>query len=264
MDGELMIVVEMFVLGILVGLISSILGLGGGIVIVPALTVYFALSQHEAIATSLFTIVFVTLINTWRFHRQQLVDWKTVMQIVIYSSAASFLSGILASLIQEDILLSIFILFLVYMSVSTFRLKHRHQKSTAENCLKWPDALKIGGISGIIAGVTGIGGGGITTPMLLSSGCMSSERVVPNSNAIMIFTTSFSSIAFMITPNTAGKVAQIGYVHADLAFLIFISAMPAALAGTHLQKFVPITWRKNLLASFLLIICIRLLIKLLN
>jgi uncharacterized membrane protein YfcA len=260
----MMLVAGILGLGIAVGLMSSMLGLGGGIVIVPALTIYFGFSQHEAIATSLFTIIFVALVNSWRFQRQKLIDWKIVRQIMIYSSITSFLAGQSAVFIKENILIFIFIVFLLYMSISTFRLKPVVPKTTASNCLKWPAALKIGALSGAIAGVTGIGGGGITTPMLMAGGCVKGERAAPISNAIMIFTTLFSSFAYMLAPVAHTRLAQIGHVHVDTALVIFLSAFPAAFIGSNLQKYLPFSWRKNLLGIFLLIISLRLILKLLN
>ncbi|MCK5916273.1 MAG: sulfite exporter TauE/SafE family protein, partial [Deltaproteobacteria bacterium] len=59
-----------FTVGLAVGLLSTVFGLGGGVLMVPALTALAGFSQIEAMATSLGTIVLVSSWNSWRYHRQ--------------------------------------------------------------------------------------------------------------------------------------------------------------------------------------------------
>lgn len=256
-------ILNILLVGVLVGLMSSVLGLGGGIIIVPALSIYFGFTHQEAIATSLFTIVLVSIMNTIRFQRQKMVDWGITMQIILFSSLFSFIAGITAIYLPEKLLVIVFILYLLYMSVKTYLLRTPHHHTATHGKLKAWTALKIGSISGFIAGVTGIGGGGITTPMLLANGRVPSERIVPISNAVMIFTTLFSSFAFALSKVQNPVAGQIGRIHTIFAAVIFLSALPTALLGTKLQKYIPLKLRKNLLAAFLFVLCIRLTLNLL-
>ena len=56
-----------FFTGIVVGIVSTIFGIGGGIIMVPLLSLLFSISHIESIATSLATIVLVTIFNTINF-----------------------------------------------------------------------------------------------------------------------------------------------------------------------------------------------------
>ena len=88
--------------GIIAGFISSVYGLGGGIVIVPALHVYLQFTQHEAVATSLFSIGLITLVNTIRFHTQKSLHWKVVLQLSILGLISAFIAGKLAFYFYAD------------------------------------------------------------------------------------------------------------------------------------------------------------------
>jgi uncharacterized membrane protein YfcA len=57
------------VLGVAAGVVSGLLGVGGGILFVPALTLFLELSQVKAEATSLLAIVPVAIVGAWRQHR---------------------------------------------------------------------------------------------------------------------------------------------------------------------------------------------------
>jgi uncharacterized protein len=62
-------VIEAVVIGALAGLLAGLLGVGGGILFVPALTVFLGLSQVDAEATSLLAIMPMALVGAWRQHR---------------------------------------------------------------------------------------------------------------------------------------------------------------------------------------------------
>ncbi len=256
-------IIVAIVTGLMVGLMSSTLGLGGGIVIVPALSVYLGFSLQEAVATSLFTILLVVIINVLRFQMQKLIEWPVAGLIAIFAAISSFLAGRIAVYLSQIILLSFFILFLVYLTVKTFMPTQVHANKQSVRS-KWYEAAKVGLLSGFISGLTGVGGGSITTPLLLNGGRISSGKVVPISNSIMLFTSLFASFAYMSVkhPNAAGW--QIGYIHLDLAGLLFLSAMPTAYFGAKVQKYLSLSMRKKLLGAFLIIIALRMLFRLLQ
>lgn len=249
--------------GVLVGLMSSTLGLGGGIIIVPALTLYFGFYQQEAIATSLMTIVLVTILNVTRFQIQNQIEWKVVLSIALFSSVASATAGIIAVFLPEKILMVIFVLFIFSLAYKTFNIRSVINPGRPTGP-KFGTSAKIGVISGTISGVTGIGGGGITTPLILTNNLADNTKVVPISNAIMLFTTSFGTLAFAFMHHEQASAWQLGFVHIDTALLIFAGAFPAAYLGSYFQHRLSLKLRKSLLGGMLIIIGLRLLIKVLG
>lgn len=65
------------ILGIAAGLLSGLVGIGGGIVIVPFLVMFFGLNQHTAQGTTLAMLAFpVSLVGAYTYYQKGMVDWK--------------------------------------------------------------------------------------------------------------------------------------------------------------------------------------------
>jgi uncharacterized protein len=81
-------------LGLLAGVISGLIGIGGGVIIVPALIFWFGLSQHEAQGTTLAMLVPpVGLLAAWTYYRQGYVNF----QVAAFLCVGFFLGGLLGA-----------------------------------------------------------------------------------------------------------------------------------------------------------------------
>jgi uncharacterized membrane protein YfcA len=224
---------------------------------VPILSLILPYSHLEAIATSLATIVMVAAFNTYNFQKKQVIIWKIVPWIALASSFFAFISARLSTFLPERLLIAVFILFLLWVAMRTFLIKdqkvHNHIK---ENSKMLP--LGIGSLSGIISGMTGIGGGGITTPLMLISGLVRNIQAAPTSNAIMIFTTLFASLSFAITESNLNTRFTMGYIHFDTALLLFFGSALFSRVGVRINQDFSLFWRKSILGALLLFICMRL------
>jgi uncharacterized membrane protein YfcA len=228
-----------FLTGIAVGFISTLFGLGGGIIMVPVLSLILPFSHIEAVATSLTTIIFVAGFNTFNFHRKR---------VSLY--------------LPENLLVLIFLLFLMWVAIRTFLVKdqpHEHKKETGKLI-----PLGIGGLSGTISGFTGIGGGGITTPLMIVSGLVNNVQAAPTSNAIMIFTALFGSISFAVSKSNIFHPYMLGYIHLDSALLLFMGSALISRLGVKLNQHLPLKWRSTILGLILVLICVRLIFLLIN
>jgi uncharacterized membrane protein YfcA len=247
--------------GMSVGLVSTIFGIGGGIIMVPLLSLIFPYSHIEAIATSLTTIVFVAAFNTYNFSKKEVIVWRIVPWIAVTSSTFAFVSARLSTILPETVLIIIFLLFLLYVAVRTFLIRKEKEYDVGQ---RFPHALPlgIGTISGLISGVTGIGGGGITTPMMLVTGLVKNVQAAPISNAIMIFTAFFASLSFALSNTVHSSQFTLGYIHFDTALLLFLGSALISRFGVSINLKVPLFWRKTVLGLLLSFICIRLMIML--
>lgn len=249
--------------GISVGLVSTIFGIGGGIIMVPLLTLILPFSHLEAIATSLATIVLVAGFNTFNFSKQNVIVWKIVPWIAVPSSFFAFISARLSTVLPEKFLVIIFLLFLFYFTIRTFLISkaEEHSVSVSHSRLL---PFGIGTISGLISGVTGIGGGGITTPMMLVTGLVKNVQTAPTSNAIMIFTAFFASLSFAFYSINLHQPNTIGYIHLDTAILLFLGSALVSRIGVSLNHKIPLFWRKTFLGVLLLFICVRLILLMIH
>jgi uncharacterized membrane protein YfcA len=249
-----------FIVGLAVGLLSTVVGMGGGILMVPALTALAELPQIEAMATSLGTIALIAIWNTWRYHRQNLVRWNIVLWVALGSGICASIAGFIAPNLPEKVLVGLLILVLLILAWKTFRIGSVKVKENTDKTKKHIIALAIGSLGGVIAGFTGIGGGGITTSLMLLTGITKNRTTVPTSNAIMIFTTSAGAITYAL--HGACDWPQLGLIHADYSLLLATGAIISSFIGIRLNQTIPLKVRKTVLGCILLFIALRLLFQL--
>ena len=99
--------IYIFLTGIAVGLVSTLFGIGGGIIMVYSKKPL----SDPAFATSLATIIFVAAFNTYNFSRKKVVVWSVVPWIALASSLSAFLSARLSIILPEKILIILFLLY---------------------------------------------------------------------------------------------------------------------------------------------------------
>ena len=108
--------------GLVVGVLTGLVGVGGGFLIVPALVLLGGLSMHRAVATSLVIIALKSYSGFWKYldvlHDQNLeLDWPTIGLVTALGIAGSFAGKQLASRIQQERLRHIFGVFLIVMGI---------------------------------------------------------------------------------------------------------------------------------------------------
>ena len=108
------------IIGIFAGILSGFVGVGGGVIIVPALVFFLGLSQHNAQGTSLFVlsmpVVILALINYWKSGN---VEWKYGLVIAATFLIGGFIGSKLSLKLSPGLVKLIFGVFLAYVS---FRL----------------------------------------------------------------------------------------------------------------------------------------------
>lgn len=256
-------VVEMLVIGVVVGLISNVLGLGGGVVMVPAFVTFVdAMDINTAKGTSLLIIAFVAGVNAWRMGVGAVrPPAKLVSSLVITSMIGGFAAGYATGLMPEDIVTWILIFFILLVAVRTFFLQP--PVVTDDDVVHRPGvALGIGLFSGVVGGGTGTGGGAILVPLALMAGLTTNSRVVLLSNTVMAATAAASAVAHMLATQTTPYTDYVlGQVYFPLVPVVFAGAMAIGPAGRRINARLSLGWRKALLGGLLLIIVARLMYR---
>ncbi len=116
-----MTVVALIFIGLLAAAVGASLGVGGGIVYVPALVAFFSFSQHEAQGTSLAVIVPTMLIAAVIHGRAGRVDFKTAVALGIGGVLGGWLGARLALSLEGIVLRRLFALFLVLTAIRMLR-----------------------------------------------------------------------------------------------------------------------------------------------
>jgi len=157
--------------GALAGLLSGLLGLGGGLVIVPVLTYVLALQGfpaetvvHTAIGTSLAAITLTSLASTYAHHRQGRVNWT----LVSYLAPTLALGGLAGAAIAHLMPGSGLRLFVgLFELLVALRIAIRPRIAAARPVPTAAKARLAGAGIGSLSALVGIGGGTLTVPYLL-------------------------------------------------------------------------------------------------
>ena len=105
-------------LGLLVGALSGIVGIGGGIIIVPALVYLFHMSQHEAQGTSLGALLApIGALAFWEYYKAGNADIKVAIFIALGFLAGGYFGGLWAQRLPELALQRIFGTLLVLIGI---------------------------------------------------------------------------------------------------------------------------------------------------
>ena len=109
------------IIGLLGGVVAGLLGVGGGALFVPALTIGLGLSQLDAEATSLLAIIPVALVGAWRQHRHGNVDVRTGLTLGLLASGGAVAGAAGANVVSQRALEIGFGLLLLGVAASLAR-----------------------------------------------------------------------------------------------------------------------------------------------
>jgi uncharacterized membrane protein YfcA len=107
--------------GLLGGLIAGMLGLGGGIVFVPAMVLFLHISQHQAEGTSLLAIVPVSLVGAYSHYRHGDVRLKEGIQFGLLALGGAAAGVALANLLSARALKDAFAALILYVAYRLLR-----------------------------------------------------------------------------------------------------------------------------------------------
>ncbi len=121
------LVITLLLIGLAAGILSGLVGVGGGLIVVPALIFFMGYSQHQAQGTSLGLLLLpVGILAVINYYNKGHIDIKVVAVMSVAFVIGGWLGSKLALRLQEDTVKKIFAIFLFY---SAFKL------------LKWDKAI---------------------------------------------------------------------------------------------------------------------------
>ena len=252
--------------GAVAGLSAGLLGIGGGLIIVPILFFIFSSQavpaahvMHMALATSLATIVITSLSSARAHHKRGAVLWPLVFSLSPGIIIGAWLGAMLASSLASDILKPVFGVFELLVAIHLLiNYKPDTHSSSISTVTSTISGVVIGGVSSIV----GIGGGTLTVPFLLWHN-ISIRNAVASSAACGFPIAVAGTAAYIVSGwNTAGLPAySLGYVNLPAFAVIIITSIIAAPAGAALAHKLPETTLRLFFALCLLALAIRMLLS---
>lgn len=262
-----MIIIIFLITGAFVGLVSGLLGVGGGLTIVPVLYYTFTNLYHFngqvslkiSLATSL-SIVIPTLLSSIIAHyRSQNIIWKIVLIMSpSLSMGALFSSLILPDVLPEKIIKVFFALYCIIISLKMFfDIKNNNSKNKKPSK---KSLIVIGFVIGGVSSVLGIAGGSLSASYL-SHYDIPMKNVIASTTAIGLPIAVFGCLGFIISGlNHVTHLPLkwcLGYIYLPSVFFICLTSVIAAPIGVALNNRLSSLWLKKIFAAMLLLISLK-------
>jgi len=253
-------------LGVFSGLIAGLLGIGGGLIVVPMLLFLFPLiglpdgghMVHLAIGTSLATIVFSSLASVYTHNRHGGVQWPLFFKIAPGIVGGAVLGASIAHFLPGEILKKVFgvieILIALQMGLGKQPPAHRSLPGTVP--------LSFFGLSvGSIASIMGMGGGALTTPFFLWCN-VAARNAIATSAAIGLPASITGAAGYVITGwGEAGLPHwSLGYIYLPALISIVIPSLFFARIGANLTQKLPAKTLKRIFSIVLIVLGVNMLV----
>jgi uncharacterized membrane protein YfcA len=242
--------------GLIAGVLAGLLGVGGGVVIVPMLVFCFIkqgvqtdLIMHLALGTSLASIMFTSISSFMSHHRRGAVDWGIVQRIIPGILLGTFAGTFLASRLSTGFLKGFFCLFLY--AVATQMLLNKKPKGSRE-LPQSGGMFGVGSTIGVISALVGIGGGSLSVPFMIWCN-VPAHRAIGTSAAIGFPIAIAGAVGYIINNfHGVGLPAySLGYVYLPALVAIVCASVCTAPFGVKLAHALPVDKLKRIFAFFL-------------
>jgi len=256
------------VLGLVAGFIAGLLGVGGGLIIVPVLAFIFAAHHfpeqyvmHLALGTTLASIVFTSLSSVRAHHAHAAVNWKVWREISPGIVIGTLLGTVLAALLSAHFLKVFFVIFIFY--VATQMLLEIKPKPSRE-LPGWFGMFAVGNVIGVVSSLVGIGGGTLSVPFMTWCN-VKLHQAIGTSAAIGLPIAVAGAIGYIangLAAHDALPAHSLGFVYLPALAALVASSMLTAPLGARLAHRLPVKKLKKIFVFLLYALGLRMLYSL--
>jgi hypothetical protein len=232
----------LILLGFAAGILGSMIGLGGGIVMVPVLT-FLGFSPTAAASNSLFAALSNAVASTISYSRQKRVEFSLGLKLGLLTIPGTILGAVISTDVTPSIFKILFGLVLIASAVYIFLRKKFETKEKTISKQMMVFAVGASFFAGIISAFFGIGGGIIFVPLMVVGMGMAMKKAAPTSQLILLF----SSLSGVIVHSILG--------HPDFtqAGFLAIGSFVGGLVGARLSLDVKERYLQILVSTVILI-----------
>lgn len=246
--------IGIFIVGALAGIMSGLFGIGGGIVMVPALIAFFGMEMLNANATSLAAMLLpVGVLGVITYYKAGLINLKESLWIALGLFAGSFFGAELATRVDVSLLSKLYALFLLYVAIGYLNipaLLRNKKNGLPQNDISGERIVRafwvyiaVGLFAGVIAGMFGKGGGLVIVPILIKFFRYDAKAATA---------TSLAALQLPVGLPSVWVYAQQGYFNFVYAGLMALGIVGGVMVGSKLALNLPTAIFKKVYAVFLL------------
>ena len=274
-------------LGAVVGFFAGLLGIGGGLIVVPALTLLFTLQDfppdrvtHLALGTTLATIIFTAMVSLYTHHRHGAINWQAFRYMTPGIITGTLGGALWVGVLSGVILRIIFVCFLLYTATSMlFRLRSKLRakakrrehngpvahSSTTRTLPGIPGLVAAGGIIGALSSLVAIGGGTLSVPFLTRYN-VKLQHAIGTAAALGLPIALTGAAGYMYTGITQAHAMpeySLGHVYLPALFWLALASMLTTPLGARTTHTISTTALHKVFIGLLYLIALTMLASLL-
>jgi uncharacterized membrane protein YfcA len=253
---DLVLIAGLLALGAVVGLAAGLLGIGGGMLLVPFMTMLLTAKHfppqhiiHVAIATSLGTIMFTSVSSVRAHHARGAVLWPVVKLLAPGILIGSWIGPWIGAQMNSAVLATAFALFIAF---SATQMQSNRKPAAHRELPGAPGMFAAGGVIGTLAGLVGAGGGFASVPFMTWCN-VKIHNAVATSAALgfpIALAGTLSNIYFgMRVPDL--PAGTLGYVYLPALLVISLASVTTAPLGAKIAHSMPVQLLKKVFAVVL-------------
>jgi uncharacterized membrane protein YfcA len=246
----------LLVMGVFGGFAAGLLGIGGGMILVPFITMIFTakgfapeLVVHMAIATSLATILFTSMSSVRAHHKHGAVMWRVVKLLAPGIVVGAWIGPWIGKQMNSSMMALVFGLFVAFSATQMLLNK---KPAAARDLPGVPGMFAAGGVIGIVSGLVGAGGGFLSVPFMTRSN-VRIHNAVATSAALgfpIALAGTLSNIYFGLhQPNLPPY--SLGYIYLPALVLIAAASVMMAPLGARTAHRLPVAQLRKIFAVIL-------------
>lgn len=245
--------------GALAGLLAGLLGIGGGLVLVPLLALWWraqgmpdAYSLHLAVACSAASIVATGSASAFAHHRAGRVDWGIVRIQAPGLVLGAWSAALVVGALSERWLALLVAGFCLYAAYTLVRASPTATAPGGPGSAT--GTFAVAAAIGALSAAVGIGGGSLNVPYLHRRG-LTLKRAIGTSAAAGIPIALAAALGYLLVPGpTPSGALRFGLIDLGVVALIAATSVPMAPIGAWLAGRAPVALLKSLFAAYLLLV----------
>jgi uncharacterized membrane protein YfcA len=261
------------IIGYFAGIVGSLTGLGGGVVVIPALVLLFGLDIHYAMGASLISVVATSSGGAIAYLRDGYTNLRIGMLLEVAAVIGAVVGALVVAYLSANLISIIFGLVLIYSAYSVGRKQEVRLSTPTPDywaaVLKlngsWPApegeqnyypqripaAFGIMGLAGMISGLLGIGAG------TLKVVAMDQMMHLP----YKVSTTTSNFLIGITAAVSAGVYFANGYIEPVIAFPVMLGVLAGAITGSRLLPKLPVRALRNFFAIVVVVLALQMIYK---
>ncbi len=257
MSLEPLLILELALLGIGTGFLAGLLGIGGGMLMVPFITIIMSsrgvgpdLAVKMAIATSMATIIFTSISSVRAHHKRGAVRWDIVKRLAPGIVLGSLVSSLGVFALLKGSWLAVF--FGLFVSFSATQMFLDKKPKPTRQMPGTSGQLAAGGVIGFLSGLVGAGGGFISVPFM--TWCNVAIHNAVATSAALGFPIAVANVAGYIISGQGVQnlpAGSFGYIWLPALAVIALASVFTAPLGARAAHALPVGKLKRVFASIL-------------